>query len=568
MLKNVGIRTKVMIAPAVMVLLLAVLAVFAVRSTDSNVRAMQDIETTAFERVALVNRIVGETRSLEAGLFRATTLGLMNDAEELSRDVVSTSEIVESLGDNFQLLRTLEMSEGQRALLDEIEEKLEPFFLNADNALQRVVANPGFGAAMTRTAAASAGQMLEAFVQFEALEVARARSSTDAAIGDAETGRVVLIGVPLVLVVIGFALSLLVGRAISNPLGNLTRAMATIAGGDLSAKVPDVGRRDELGRMAQALSVFRDNAEENERMRAAEAEREKDAAERRRVLRSELADAFEANVRSLVDRVAIAASSLQKTAGSLNGYSQAATRETQAASHSAARASEHVSGVASASAELSASITEVGRQVGRTAEVTGTAATKAESTTGTINSLTEAAGRIGDVIGLIDDIADQTNLLALNATIEAARAGEAGKGFAVVAQEVKNLAAETSKATAEIQQQVAEIQTATDNAVGAISEISTVIGEINTIASEVASAVDQQIAAAGEISDSVAQAADGSSNVAANVTSVEDIVASTGTSAGEVLSAANQLADDAGVLTGEVASFLSGIRDEEGRRAS
>ena len=115
-------------------------------------------------------------------------------------------------------------------------------------------------------------------------------------------------------------------------------------------------------------------------------------------------------------------------------------------------------------------------------------------------ALAEAAQKIGDVVGLIHDIAGQTNLLALNATIEAARAGEAGKGFAVVASEVKHLASQTAKATEEIRAQIAAIQARPADAVGAIRGIGGTIRQMNEIATTIAAAVEEQGAATAEIS--------------------------------------------------------------------
>ena len=113
------------------------------------------------------------------------------------------------------------------------------------------------------------------------------------------------------------------------------------------------------------------------------------------------------------------------------------------------------------------------------------------------------------MIKLINGIAEQTNLLALNATIEAARAGEAGKGFAVVASEVKELAQETARATEDISQRVEAIQADTAGAVDAISQISTVIGEINDFQATIAAAVEEQTATTNEMNRNVAEAASG-----------------------------------------------------------
>jgi len=190
----------------------------------------------------------------------------------------------------------------------------------------------------------------------------------------------------------------------------------------------------------------------------------------------------------------------------------------------------------------------------------GEAVEQARRTNQRVGALSEAPGRIGNVVELISVIAGQTNLLALNGTIEAARAGEAGRGFAVVASEVKALAQQTAKATEEINQQIFGVQNATQESVDAIREISTTIEKFSEISSAIAAAVEEQGAATHEISRNVQQAAHGTQQVSANITDVQRGAVETGSASGQVLSSANSLAGDGNRLKHEVGKFLQAVR--------
>jgi methyl-accepting chemotaxis protein len=219
-----------------------------------------------------------------------------------------------------------------------------------------------------------------------------------------------------------------------------------------------------------------------------------------------------------------------------------------------------VQSVAAAAEQLSASIDEITRQVSLSAEVTEKAVGEARRTDGTMRALAEGADQIGQVVGLIAQIAGQTNLLALNATIEAARAGDAGKGFAVVASEVKSLATQTARATEEIGGRISQIQTATREAAGAIGGITTTIEQISSIAGVIAAAVSEQGSATSEIAGNVQRAAQATAEVRSNIEDVHAASNETGIAAARLLDAASELARQADELTGRVGRFVVEVR--------
>jgi methyl-accepting chemotaxis protein len=300
---------------------------------------------------------------------------------------------------------------------------------------------------------------------------------------------------------------------------------------------------------------------ESEERTAAEKEaaQEKADAERKDVMR-QLAGEFEDAVGKIVDKVSTTSMELESAAGSMSKTAETTQQLSAAVASASEESSSNVQSVATATDEMAASVTEISRQVQESNRIADEAVAQAKKTDARISDLSQAAGRIGDVVKLITAIAEQTNLLALNATIEAARAGEAGRGFAVVAQEVKQLASQTAKATDEIRSQIAGMQTATRESVAAIKEIGDTIGRISEIATTVASAVEEQGASTQEIARNVQQAAQGTAQVTGNISEVTRGASETGTAATQVLVSAKSLATESNHLKMEVAKFLATVR--------
>ncbi len=368
------------------------------------------------------------------------------------------------------------------------------------------------------------------------------------------------IGSLALTIVIGFAAAILLARTISTPIKTITQAMKLLAGNDKTVEVPGVDRRDEVGAMARALLVFKDNAIKIEQVAQQQLESEQQAKKQRRQEMLQLADRFEENVMAVVTGVGTASNAMRQTAETMAKAAQSTSKQAVEASVVTDQASSNVQTVATASEELTTAIAEISRQVAQAASIAEAATGTAENSKVTVAGLAEAAEKIGEVVGLISNIAAQTNLLALNATIEAARAGEAGKGFAVVASEVKMLAQQTASATDEIGAQIAEVQQSIGGTVQANETIASTIHEIDEISKTIAASVKDQSASTGEISRNVQEVATGTQQVSDNIGTVTKTADETGSAAGEVLAAAGQLSEQSESLRTEVEKFLAGIR--------
>jgi methyl-accepting chemotaxis protein len=356
------------------------------------------------------------------------------------------------------------------------------------------------------------------------------------------------------------AASILIGRSVTKPLARITALTERLASGDSAFEVPYTDRRNEVGALAKALAVFKDNASAVRQMHAEQEELKRQADAEKRKSMFDLAGKFEASVQAMVGDVFNEARAMQHAAQGMSETANKATERASFVADGSRQTSTNVQSVASAADQLSTSITEISQRVAQAAQIADRAAADGQRTNETVQGLAQAAHKIGEVIDLINQIASQTNLLALNATIEAARAGEAGKGFAVVASEVKSLANQTAKATDEIGSQISAIQTETDQVVGNIRNIRATIMEVNEISSSIAAAVEQQGAATRAIARSVQDAASGTNQVSQNISGVTDATCETGRAAGTVLQSSGRLTQKLEALQEEVTTFVAGVR--------
>ncbi|MBI5166086.1 MAG: bacteriohemerythrin [Magnetospirillum sp.] len=377
----------------------------------------------------------------------------------------------------------------------------------------------------------------------------------------AQVGTVIAaVGVLALLTVL--LVGMISGRSIARPVLSMEGVMNRLAGGDNLVEIPGVHRADEVGLMAKAVRVFRDNALAMEELRVRQ-EAERTAKELRGRKLEALIAGFDAEVGTIIASVATSAGDAEATARGMDRFIGHTVTQMQAVNHSSDAATANVQAMAAAAEQLARSIEEISARVSEASQVAGQAAATASRTNGIVQSLFEVSTRIGTVVTFIQAIANQTRLLALNATIEAARAGENGHGFTVVANEVKQLATQTTEATEEIARQIAAVQNAGREAVAAIREIAASVDAVSDISSSIAAAVEEQGAATKEIARSAQDAAQGTTLVASAINGVVQEATGMRHSAAAMLEAAGALNGQSEVLRAVVDNFLLGVHDGE-----
>jgi methyl-accepting chemotaxis protein len=394
---------------------------------------------------------------------------------------------------------------------------------------------------------------------------------SDAAIAEASSeAQVAWIGIVAglgAIFVLCIACGVFLLRGICRPITVMTQAMSRLADNDLTVQIPGVGRGDEIGGMANAVQVFKDNMTRSAEL-VAEQQQQQAAKDRRQAALDRHTTDFGTSIASVMGGLLEAAETMRRAAVQVSGAASQTSDATSGVVQGAESSARDLSSVASSVEQLAASIAEISGQIATVTGAVRTAVERAAETDEKVAGLAAAAGHIGEVVSLINNIAGQTNLLALNATIEAARAGEAGKGFAVVAGEVKALAAQTAKATSDISTHIAKIHSATDEAVTAVRQVSSAIGEVDNVATAIAAAVEEQNAATRHISQSVQSVSLATGNATATMQSVLSIAGESEKAADFVRSAAEDVGKTSQVLQQEVTDFLTSVSslDDNDRR--
>jgi methyl-accepting chemotaxis protein len=578
---DISLRWQMLLAPLLLILAILVIEAVNYRQQTAGDSATTRLFDDTVRRLTALDEADAFALEINGRMFRAMTLVQNGAPPKMVRTLVdSLPGDLDKLGDELAAVARRAGDSGHAAEAGKLTELAGKYRKSGGEFSKVLFVDPSV-AVDYATSAGVFFQDLHGILRklSESYDEASATEFAGMKAGAARAVRLSGIG-GLLAVVGGLAASLWLARSLTAPLVELTRVVAALARADWSVTVPYASRGDEVGRMARAVTVFRDNGLENERLKRIEeegrhravaqqaAEVERDRTEQARMAReaeraktvSHITERFDATAHKVLGSFATAFGTLQETAATMGSAADATRTSADGVSQAAVEASNNVQTIAASIEELGQSIAEISEQVSASSAMAEAATRDADKLNDTLQSVNSAAKEIGSVLDFIKSVASRTSLLALNATIEAARAGHAGRGFAVVANEVKALATQTKQATDGVTSKVERIQTLSSDAAGGVTAIAETIHSLNTSSASIASAVANQSAAMRGISQSVQAAADFTRRVSDQIKGVQGTATETEQAADGVLHASADLAQQTDLLEAEVSAFLDAVQ--------
>lgn len=582
-LENLSIKWKpILVALGSLPLPLAAIAyaIFSMVQVGGELESVSEIDmpiTTEVTEVTVLQ--LEQAVHFERALKYAADFSGAADAESqfdtavsaFQHETIEVDKIFEHLSFRIANALTVAENKGDTVMLDEFEmlgkrlEQAAAHHTKYDNLAEEIFGAARAGQTETVLAlvkqASKIGEALDKELISILHEIERFTQLALSETAAHERSAIMVVSVLSVIgLIAGLLAGFLVGRTISTPIASLTSLIDRLSSGDKTIDTTDLAvRKDEIGTISRSLETFRENMIKAEQL-AAEQEKEQQVRLERARKIEELVHEFADSSGQLISALASSATEMQATADQLTARAKQTSQECSIVASSAQEAGANVESVAAATEELTSSSSDIATQMQKASSLSYSASEQANSATNAVITLSSTAQDIGSVIQLITDIAEQTNLLALNATIEAARAGEAGKGFAVVASEVKNLAAQTSKATQEIANKINGIQQEASGVSDIIRKVAEAIASVNEVATAVAAAVEQQTAATQEISRNVQEASSGTADVVQNIESVNQGASETEAAAGNVNQVSSELAEKSEGMKTSVERFIAGIK--------
>ncbi len=556
------ITFKLWVAPTLLMVFMVAQGLVSHDGASRQSDALRDIVDVSFAKDSDLASASGSLATAQIALYRLISLQANSNAasKAAAEAQAQIPKAIAAAKDHLAAFAARHaLSPREQSATDAVDKAVKGF----DKAVKDAIDMSAVDAATAVTFLVSADDQYQALDKSLRALMQEQKADTDAAASDgiAASGATLRHSLMLLIgaLMLAAAVTATVSRLIARPIIGMTQAMRGLADGQLDIDLPGVGRGDEIGDMASAVAVFRENMIKAERLDA-EQRTEHEARQQRSTRVETLVRTFETKLTDLAGMLGGASRQLETTARSMSATANEAGQQAEVVTSASDQVNHGVQSIAGTAEELAASIGEISRQVAQSGQITERAVQDAKRTDATVRTLVASTQKIGQVVDLITSIAGQTNLLALNATIEAARAGEAGKGFAVVASEVKNLAQQTAKATEEIAAQVAEVQGSTGEVADAIRKISATIEEVSSIAAAIGAAVEEQGAATAEIARNVQEAAANTRQVAGNMAHVNRAAGDTGSAARQVLVAAGALSKQAEQISVELNSFTSEMR--------